>query len=361
MCSTWDTGCCRPPTPASSPSRSRWCTRCESAYPPAIALSAAAFRASWPPTGCASPRDRTRRSRCSTPPTGSAGCCAPNASAVSRSDVGAEAFIARRPEVPALLAELGLAGTADRHDGRAAPDLQRGSAAPDAAGHAAGHPSARVVARRAGRRCDARAHRRRTLAAVRVAHGADPTVAELVGDRFGEQVVTRSVDPLLAGVYAGSSATIGLRSALPTLAAALDRGRAASPTPCARCSRRRRAGRCSAPSTAATRVLIDALVRRAAFDWAQVAVQRSTGRRRAGTLIDDEGAQLARRRGGARRARAAAAAADRGRRTRVPRRPPAASGSHRRRWWCWPCLAARRCRSTRGCWSPAAKRCTPRR
>src|SRR5690606_18913384 len=54
--------------------------------------------------------------------------------------------------------------------------------------------------------------------------GADPTVADLVGDRFGEQVVTRSVDPLLAGVYAGSAATIGLRSAVPTLAAALDRG-----------------------------------------------------------------------------------------------------------------------------------------
>ena len=49
-------------------------------------------------------------------------------------------------------------------------------------------------------------------------------MADLVGDRFGEQVVTRSVDPLLAGVYAGSSATIGLRSAVPTLAAALDRG-----------------------------------------------------------------------------------------------------------------------------------------
>src|SRR6185295_2404667 len=54
--------------------------------------------------------------------------------------------------------------------------------------------------------------------------GADATVAELVGDRFGPQVVTRSVDPLLAGVYAGSAATIGLRAALPPLGAAMDRG-----------------------------------------------------------------------------------------------------------------------------------------
>ena len=44
-------------------------------------------------------------------------------------------------------------------------------------------------------------------------------MAELVGNRFGEQVVSRSVDPLLAGVYAGSSATIGLRAAAPALAA----------------------------------------------------------------------------------------------------------------------------------------------
>ena len=52
-------------------------------------------------------------------------------------DIGAEAFVARRPEVPALLAELGLAGTADRHDGRAAADLQPGPPARAAARHPA--------------------------------------------------------------------------------------------------------------------------------------------------------------------------------------------------------------------------------
>ncbi len=36
--------------------------------------------------------------------------------------------------------------------------------------------------------------------------------------------MARSVDPLLAGVYAGSAATIGVRAAVPTLALALDRG-----------------------------------------------------------------------------------------------------------------------------------------
>ena len=68
--------------------------------------------------------------------------------------------------------------------------------------------------------------RRRAGAPLDWRPGSDPAVADLVGDRFGEQVVARSVDPLLMGVYAGSAATIGLRSAAPTLAAALDRGAA---------------------------------------------------------------------------------------------------------------------------------------
>jgi len=61
----------------------------------------------------------------------------------------------------------------------------------------------------------------------------DQLVADVVADRFGAQVVARSVDPLLAGVYAGSAATIGLRSAAPGVAAQLDSG-AASLTEAAR-------------------------------------------------------------------------------------------------------------------------------
>ncbi len=54
--------------------------------------------------------------------------------------------------------------------------------------------------------------------------GSDCSVAELVSQRFGDQVVSRSVDPLLGGVYSGLAETIGVRAALPTLAAALDAG-----------------------------------------------------------------------------------------------------------------------------------------
>jgi oxygen-dependent protoporphyrinogen oxidase len=120
--------------------------------------------------------------------------------------------------------------------------------------------------------------------------GADPTVAQLVGDRFGAQVVARSVDPLLAGVYAGSAATIGLRSAVPTLAAALDRGarsltdavRQAMPPPLA--------GSVFGAIDGGYRVLLDELVRRANVHWAHVAVDRVERADGGWTLVDDEGA-----------------------------------------------------------------------
>lgn len=54
--------------------------------------------------------------------------------------------------------------------------------------------------------------------------GFDVSVADLVGERFGDQVVRRSVDPLLGGVYSGTAESIGVRAALPTLASAFDRG-----------------------------------------------------------------------------------------------------------------------------------------
>ncbi len=102
----------------------------------------------------------------------------------------------------------------------------------------------------------------------------DPAVADLVGERFGEQVVARSVDPLLSGVYAGSAATIGLRAAAPTVAAALDRG-ATSLTDAV--------GRALPPASGAPvfgaleggyQVLIDELLARGRPRWVRSAVSR---------------------------------------------------------------------------------------
>ncbi|MGE2836740.1 protoporphyrinogen oxidase [Mycobacterium sp. SMC-4] len=204
-------------------------------------------------------------------------------------DVGAEAFVARRPEVPALLGELGLAGKQIGTTG-ARPLIYS-----DGRLHALPKDTVNGIPSRAdaltGLVDEAtirwmRDEPRRPLA---WRAGADPAVAELVGDRFGEQVVTRSVDPLLAGVYAGSAATIGLRAAAPTVAAALDRGArslteavgAALPPPLP--------GSVFGAVDGGYQVLLDELVSRSELTWAQVAVR---GLERDGPgwkLVDDEG------------------------------------------------------------------------
>lgn len=130
-------------------------------------------------------------------------------------DLGAEAFVLRRPEMPALLAELGLSDRQLASTG-ARPLIysqqrlhplppQTVVGIPSSAGSMAGLVDDATLAR-----IDAEAARPFTWQV-----GSDPAVADLVADRFGDQVVARSVDPLLSGVYAGSAATIGLRAAAP--------------------------------------------------------------------------------------------------------------------------------------------------
>jgi oxygen-dependent protoporphyrinogen oxidase len=187
-------------------------------------------------------------------------------------DIGAEAFIARRPEVPALLRELGLAdrqvsptgvGTTIFSGGRLHP-LPSGTVngIPGSAASMVGLVDETTIARIA-------AESDRPL---QWRPGADPAVGALVAERFGEQVVARSLDPLLSGVYAGSAATIGLRSAVPTVAAALDAG-ADSLTAAIR---RALPGSTSGPVFGAVaggyRVLLEELVRRSRLQWIQAAV-----------------------------------------------------------------------------------------
>lgn len=205
-------------------------------------------------------------------------------------DLGAEAFVRRRPEMPALLAELGLSARVLGTTG-ARPLIYSGEELhPLPAGTVAGIPSsasslAGLVDDATLARIDAEPGR-----PLRWPAGSDPAVAELVGDRFGEQVVTRSVDPLLAGVYAGSAATIGLRAAAPTVATALDRG-AASLSDAVRAGLPPASG---APVFGALdggyRVLVDELAERGAARWVQAAVDRLERDGRGWLLSDETGA-----------------------------------------------------------------------
>jgi protoporphyrinogen/coproporphyrinogen III oxidase len=202
-------------------------------------------------------------------------------------DTGAEAFVLRRPEMPALLAELGLserqlATTGARpliYSAQTLHPLPVGTVVgiPSSATSVAGLVDEATVAR-------IQAEPTRPLA---WRPGADPAVAELVGDRFGEQTVARSVDPLLSGVYAGSAATIGLRAAAPSVAAALDRG-AGSLTDAVRQGLPPDTG---APVFGAVdggyQVLVDELVRRSGLRWVRTRVRQLEP---GWTLVDDTGA-----------------------------------------------------------------------
>nr|WP_157226129.1 protoporphyrinogen oxidase [Rhodococcus sp. AW25M09] len=141
-------------------------------------------------------------------------------------DVGAEAFIGRRPEVPALLAELGLSDQLV-HPSPLRPLVYSGGRTHSLpVGTLMGIPSSAESVRDLVDRDELHVIETETARPFAWTAGSDVSVADLVGTRFGSQVVRRSVDPLLGGVYSGSASSIGVRAALPTLAAALDRGAA---------------------------------------------------------------------------------------------------------------------------------------
>ncbi|MDD7936859.1 protoporphyrinogen oxidase [Actinomycetospora lutea] len=137
-----------------------------------------------------------------------------------RVDVGAEAFLARRPEAVGRIAELGLGGDLV-HPGRAASSLQVG-------GRGVALPPRTVMGVPGDPDVAAPALSPAGLAALREDRpgawepGGDVAVGALVRERLGDEVADRLVDPLLGGVYAGRADGLGLRATVPALAAALD-------------------------------------------------------------------------------------------------------------------------------------------
>ena len=204
-------------------------------------------------------------------------------------DIGAEAFLARRPEVPALLAELGLA---DRQIGTTGVQTTIYSQArlhPLPSGTFNGIPTS--AASMAGLVDEAICGR---IAAEpdRPMHwqpGSDPALGPVVADRFGEQVVARSVDPLVTGVYAGSAAGIGIRSAVPTVAAALDAGAPSITEAVRRVMPAAGSGPVFGAIAGGYQVLLDELLARTGANWVQARVRGITAQGSGWVLHDDTG------------------------------------------------------------------------
>ncbi len=136
-------------------------------------------------------------------------------------DVGAEAFLARRPEADRLARRLGLAPELAAPDqlgvwlwqrGRLRRYPQRtvfGIPADPAALAGAGVVTPRTIAR----------------ALAEPMHGRDPlhqdvSVTAALAPRFGRELVDTLVEPLLGGIYAGSTDRLSMLAATPVLAAA---------------------------------------------------------------------------------------------------------------------------------------------
>ncbi|UMB67800.1 protoporphyrinogen oxidase [Mycobacterium paraterrae] len=204
-------------------------------------------------------------------------------------DVGAEAFVVRRPEIPELLAELNLANEQLGTTGARPLIYSQQRLHPLPTGTLNGIPSS--AESMAGLVNDA------TLARIAAEPdlplnwqpGADPAVADLLADRFGEQVLARSVDPMLSGVYAGSSATIGLRSAAPTLTAALDAGATSVTDAVRRALLSVTAGPIFGAVGGGYAVLVEELFRRGRFHWVQAAVDTVGADGQGWTLHDATG------------------------------------------------------------------------
>ncbi len=135
-------------------------------------------------------------------------------------DAGADAFLTRVPAAAELCTEVGLGAELVSPAERAAYLFSRGElrALPD--GLVLGVPT------------DLRAAERSGILAGPVVSAPGPAlrpdedvaVGTLVRARFGDEVATRLVDPLLGGINAGDSDRLSVRAAAPMLARAAEQG-----------------------------------------------------------------------------------------------------------------------------------------
>ena len=139
-------------------------------------------------------------------------------------DMGAEAFMARRVDAVAFFTSLGLGdslvgpsglGSLVYVDGRCEP-LPRAGIMGIPASSA---PVAHLVSAETAARIDAEGSQPGFAWTV----GGDVNVGTLVRERYGDEVVDTLVTSLLGGVYSCAADDLGVRATIPQLAAEFDR------------------------------------------------------------------------------------------------------------------------------------------
>ncbi|MCG7236916.1 protoporphyrinogen oxidase [Corynebacterium sp. ACRQP] len=139
-------------------------------------------------------------------------------------DMGAEAFMARRQDAVDFFAELGLADSLVEPSGLRSLVWVDGEARALPTGGVMGIPSTsetvkHLVSEDTAQRIDTEADREGFDWEV----GGDVNVGKLVRERYGDEVVDNIVSSLLGGVYSCTADDLGVRATIPQLAEEFDR------------------------------------------------------------------------------------------------------------------------------------------
>ncbi len=139
-------------------------------------------------------------------------------------DMGAEAFMARRRDAVEFFTELGLGDSLVEPSGLRSLVYVDGEARQLPTGGVMGIPStSETVAHLVGEETAARIDAERDAEGFEWEIGGDANVGKLVRERYGDEVVDNIVTPLLGGVYSCTADDLGVRATIPQLAGELDR------------------------------------------------------------------------------------------------------------------------------------------
>ncbi len=142
---------------------------------------------------------------------------------------GPDTFLARVPWAVQLCRDLGLEGELVEPATGRAYIWTRGRLLPIPAGTVLGVPARFGPLARSGVVSPAGVARAAADRVLPWSHwGEDPSVADVVGARYGQEVVDRLVDPLLGGIHAGRADRLSLAANAPQVAAAARSGRSLS-------------------------------------------------------------------------------------------------------------------------------------